>query len=133
LPPTPTARPGVRSTSVPTSAPNPYHGPGAAGPIDRTTPARESDMNREEKRRGGREERRTEDIKSAGSGPTRSTRTSPKQFLREVRSELRKVVWPNRKEVTSYTIVVLVTTVVLVAIVWGMDEVIRRAVINTLG
>jgi preprotein translocase subunit SecE len=90
-------------------------------------------MNREEKRRGGREERRTEDIKSAGSGPTRSTRTSPKQFLREVRSELRKVVWPNRKEVTSYTIVVLVTTVVLVAIVWGMDEVIRRAVINTLG
>jgi preprotein translocase subunit SecE len=35
--------------------------------------------------------------------------------------------------VTSYTIVVLVTTLVLVAIVWGMDYVIREAVINTLG
>jgi preprotein translocase SecE subunit len=35
--------------------------------------------------------------------------------------------------VTSYTIVVLVTTLVLVGIVWAMDEVIRRAVINTLG
>lgn len=90
-------------------------------------------MNREEKRRGGREEKRTEGMKSAGSESTRSTRTSAKQFLREVRSELRKVVWPNRKEVTSYTIVVLVTTLVLVGIVWGLDEVIRRAVINTLG
>ena len=90
-------------------------------------------MNREDKRRGSREERRTEGMKSAASGPTRSNRTSAKQFLREVRGELRKVVWPNRKEVTSYTIVVLVTTLVLVGIVWGMDEVIRRAVINTLG
>ena len=90
-------------------------------------------MNREDKRRGGREERRTEGIKSAASEPAQSTRTSPKQFLREVRGELRKVVWPNRKEVTSYTIVVLVTTTVLVGIVWGMDEVIRRAILNTLG
>ena len=90
-------------------------------------------MNREDKRRGSREERRTEGMKSAGSEPTRSNRTSAKQFLREVRGELRKVVWPNRKEVTSYTIVVLITTLVLVGIVWGMDEVIRRAVINTLG
>jgi preprotein translocase subunit SecE len=54
-------------------------------------------MNREDKRRGSREERRTEGMKSAGSEPTRSTRTSTKQFLREVRGELRKVVWPNRK------------------------------------
>ena len=91
-------------------------------------------MNREDKRRGGREERRTEGIKSAASEPAKgSGRTSPKQFLREVRGELRKVAWPNRKEVTSYTIVVLITTLVLVGIVWGMDEVIRRAVINTLG
>ena len=90
-------------------------------------------MNREDKRRGSREERRTEGIKSAASEPSHSDRTSPKQFLREVRGELRKVVWPNRKEVTSYTIVVLVTTTVLVGIVWGMDEVIRRAVLNTLG
>jgi preprotein translocase subunit SecE len=35
--------------------------------------------------------------------------------------------------VTSYTIVVLVTTLVLVGIVWGMDFIFREAVINTLG
>ena len=91
-------------------------------------------MSRESKRRAAREERRVTDQPSAASEPeVARERTSPAQFLREVRSELRKVAWPNRKEVTSYTIVVLVTTLVLVLIVWGMDEVIRRAVINTLG
>jgi preprotein translocase subunit SecE len=91
-------------------------------------------MSRESRRRGDREERRTADMKSAASEVAAPReRTSAGQFLKEVRSELRKVAWPNRKEVTSYTIVVLVTTLVLVAIVWGMDEVFRRAVINTLG
>jgi preprotein translocase subunit SecE len=90
-------------------------------------------MSREDKRRADREERRTSGQKSAAAEAASEQRTSPAQFLREVRSELRKVAWPNRKEVSSYTIVVLVTTLVLVAIVWGMDEVIRRAVINTLG
>jgi preprotein translocase subunit SecE len=90
-------------------------------------------MSREDKRRADREERRTSGQKSAAAEAASEQRTSPAQFLREVRSEMRKVAWPNRKEVSSYTVVVLVTTLVLVAIVWGMDEVIRRAVINTLG
>jgi preprotein translocase subunit SecE len=90
-------------------------------------------MNRESKRHADREQRRTADAKSAAAEPASGGRTSPGQFLGEVRSELRKVAWPNRKEVTSYTIVVLVTTLALVLIVWGMDYVIREAVINTLG
>jgi preprotein translocase subunit SecE len=91
-------------------------------------------MSRESRRRGEREERRTADMQSAAAETTAPReRTSPGQFLKEVRSELRKVAWPNRKEVTNYTIVVLVTTLVLVAIVWAMDYVIREAVINTLG
>jgi len=60
-------------------------------------------------------------------------RTPLPQFLREVRGELRKVAWPSRKEVASYTIVVLVTTVVLAVVVYGMDEAIRRIIITTLG
>lgn len=32
------------------------------------------------------------------------------KFLREARAELRKVVWPNRKELITYTIVVIVAT-----------------------
>ncbi|GGI05794.1 preprotein translocase subunit SecE [Egicoccus halophilus] len=90
-------------------------------------------MSRESKRNADREERRTAGQVSAADESSSNERTSPGQFLREVRSELRKVAWPNRKEVASYTMVVLVVTLVLVAIVWGMDEVFRRAVINTLG
>jgi preprotein translocase subunit SecE len=91
-------------------------------------------MSRESERQADREERRTAHHEGSSAAETvPGERTPPAQFLREVRSELRKVAWPNRKEVTSYTIVVLVTTLVLVAIVWAMDYVIREAVINTLG
>lgn len=43
------------------------------------------------------------------------------RFLREVRAELRKVVWPNRKELTTYTIVVIVTVVIVSVFVSLVD------------
>jgi preprotein translocase subunit SecE len=90
-------------------------------------------MSREDKRRGEREERRTR-TSERRVGADRETRTSPKQFLREVRSELRKVAWPNRKEVRRRTPSSCSSRpLVLVGIVWGMDFMIREAVINTLG
>lgn len=64
--------------------------------------------------------------------PTR-TRTPLPQFLREVRAELRRVNWPSRKQIVSYTVIVLVLTLVLTSFVWGVDEGIRRIIINTLG
>jgi len=54
------------------------------------------------------------------------------KFLREVRSEMRKVSWPNRKELITYTIVVLVT-VLIVAVFTGVVDVIITAVLNLLG
>ena len=48
-------------------------------------------------------------------------RTSPVQFLREVRGELRKVAWPSRSETINYSIVVLATIVVLTAMIYGLD------------
>ena len=48
-------------------------------------------------------------------------RTGPAQFLREVRGELRKVAWPSRSETVNYSIVVLVTIVVLGAMIYGLD------------
>lgn len=90
-------------------------------------------MSRESERRAAREERRTANQASAAAESGSQRRTSPTEFLGEVRSELRKVAWPSRKEVVNYTIVVLVVTFVLTMLVWGMDEVLRRAIINTLG
>ncbi len=48
-------------------------------------------------------------------------RTTPAQFLREVRGELRKVAWPTRAEVVNYSIIVLVAVVILTAYVAVLD------------
>ncbi|MGW4397507.1 preprotein translocase subunit SecE [Amycolatopsis nivea] len=43
------------------------------------------------------------------------------RFIREVWAELRKVIWPNRKQMVTYTAVVLVFVVFMVALVSGLD------------
>jgi preprotein translocase subunit SecE len=48
-------------------------------------------------------------------------RTTPVQFLREVRGELRKVAWPTRPEVVNYSIIVLVAVVLLTGYVAALD------------
>jgi preprotein translocase subunit SecE len=53
--------------------------------------------------------------------PTKRERTSFPQFLREVRAELRKVAWPTRPEVRSYSILVLVTVVVFTTAITVLD------------
>ncbi|MGH8897286.1 MAG: preprotein translocase subunit SecE [Egibacteraceae bacterium] len=55
--------------------------------------------------------------------PARRQRTRPRQFLREVRGEMKRVAWPSRKEVVSYSLVVLVTVAILMAVVFVMDSV----------
>jgi preprotein translocase subunit SecE len=60
-------------------------------------------------------------------------RVGPRQFLREVRQELRKVAWPSRREMVAYTVVVLFTVVVLTAFVFGVDFVVGKAVLFVFG
>ncbi len=45
----------------------------------------------------------------------------PARFVREVIAELRKVLRPSRKELLTYTAVVIVFVVIMVAIVAGLD------------
>ena len=42
-------------------------------------------------------------------------------WWRQIVSELRKVIWPTRKELVAYTIVTLVFSVVVIAIVFAID------------
>jgi len=44
-------------------------------------------------------------------------------FIRQVFTELKKVVTPTRRELISYTLVVLVFVVIMMAIVVGLDTV----------
>ncbi len=43
------------------------------------------------------------------------------QFIREVRTELKKVSWPTNKELVSYTGVVGVAVVIVCALIWVCD------------
>ena len=42
-------------------------------------------------------------------------------YLRDSREELKKVTWPTRDEVTSYTAVVVVTVMIISVFLWLID------------
>jgi preprotein translocase subunit SecE len=43
------------------------------------------------------------------------------RFVREVVAELRKVIWPTRKELVTYSVVVVFFVAVMMAIIAGFD------------
>ena len=54
-------------------------------------------------------------------------------FVREVVAELRKVIWPTRKELLTYTAVVVVFVSLMLAIVAGLDWLFAKGVITIFG
>jgi preprotein translocase subunit SecE len=61
---------------------------------------------------------------------TKEQRTSPRQFVKEVRGELRKVVWPTKSETINYSIIVLVTLVFFTALIFAIDWVFADMVLR---
>jgi preprotein translocase subunit SecE len=58
----------------------------------------------------------------SGSGrAVKRDRTTPALFLRQVAAELRKVIWPTRKELVTYTIVALTFVIFMTALVTSLD------------
>ena len=77
---------------------------------------------------------RGQTAKSAKSGgPAKGGRTTPALFLRQVVSELRKVIWPTRRELRTYTIVALTFVLVMVAIVTSLDTAFTKLVFWAFG
>ena len=54
-------------------------------------------------------------------------------FLKQVIAELKKVVTPTRKELFSYTGVVLVFVVIMMALVYGLDQLFGWLVVFVFG
>ena len=91
-------------------------------------------MNRQAKRMMQRQQATQDRVAASRRAvPERKRRVGPRQFMREVRQELKKVAWPSRKELFAYTLVVLFTVVVLTSLVFGFDFVISRAVLFVFG
>ena len=54
-------------------------------------------------------------------------------YVRQVVAELRKVIWPTRNELITYTSVVLVFVAVMMTIVAAYDFVFAKAVLAVFG
>ncbi len=48
-------------------------------------------------------------------------RTSPGEFIRQVRAETAKVHWPTRKETIATAVMVLIMTIILAIFFFGVD------------
>jgi preprotein translocase subunit SecE len=93
-------------------------------------------MNREQKRqmqRMGAINEHGAPVRTPRAAPppkAKEEKTGPRQFLREVKGELRKVVWPTREEVRNYSIIVLVAVVLFTAFVatldWGLGSLVLK-------
>lgn len=46
-----------------------------------------------------------------------------KEFIEDVRKEMKKVSWPSQDELVDYTIVVVIFTIILSAFIFGIDQV----------
>ena len=94
-------------------------------------------VNRQYKRMMKKEEERKKGgarppVKAPGAA-TKRERTKPRQFIKEVGAELGKVAWPSRQELWAYSLVVLISSVVIAALIFGMDYVFTRAVLFLYG
>jgi len=71
--------------------------------------------------------------KKKAEGPSRNPFVFVLNFLKQVVGELRKVIWPNRKQMVTYTAVVLAFLVFMVALVAGADYGWARLVLLVFG
>jgi preprotein translocase subunit SecE len=85
-------------------------------------------MNREQKRMMQRQGQVGADGAAAPRRPTsaqdlqrrRGQRTKVRQFIREIREEMRQVAWPTRPEVINYTTIVFFVLVFMSALIFGL-------------
>jgi preprotein translocase subunit SecE len=87
-------------------------------------------MNRELRRLQEKEEKRQRDRRAGGQArrPKRE-RVGFRQFFSEVRTELKRVAWPSRREVAMFTTVTLITSGFVTLYVFGMDVAFKQRVL----
>ena len=88
-------------------------------------------MNRQMRRLQAKEEARQK--KQAQQQPTKKKeRTGIRQFFHEVRAELKKVTWPSRQELQTYTVVVFGVSTALTLYVFALDFIFVRGILWVL-
>jgi len=59
-------------------------------------------------------------------------KVSPGEFIRQVRAETAKVVWPTRKETVATAIMVMIMTTILALFFFGTDAFFKTVVVKLL-
>lgn len=49
-------------------------------------------------------------------------------YFKGVKSELKKVNWPTKKELKNYTVVVLAMTFAMTIVIWGLDLIFQNLI-----
>ncbi len=89
-------------------------------------------MNREMRRLQAKEDERAKKKRGDRAQPQKKERVGIRQYFREVRQELKKVAWPSREELTTYTVVVFAVTTVITLFVFGLDWAFSKGVLYVL-
>jgi preprotein translocase subunit SecE len=97
-------------------------------------PNQRSRVNRQTKRlmaKQGSDRPRTPEKRTRPAPGTdvKKERVGPRAYLSEVRGELKKVAWPNRREVFNSTVVVLIAVVFMTSLIFGYDYVSSKFVL----
>jgi preprotein translocase subunit SecE len=94
----------------------------------------------EDRRRKKEKDGQTQAQRKAAAMQSRAPETERKSFfarvrdyLHEVRVELRKVTWPTREQMIAFTSVTLITTVALTAVIFGFDVAAKEFVLWLVG
>ncbi|MBV8398850.1 MAG: preprotein translocase subunit SecE [Acetobacteraceae bacterium] len=69
----------------------------------------------------------------AGRAAKRGTRTTPALFFRQMVGELRKVIWPTRSMLVTYTVACLVFVVFMATLVTLLDLGFTKLVFEVFG
>ena len=74
----------------------------------------------------------TETSKKVPAAPKKQ-RTSIREYFRGIKAEMKKVVWPTKKELGSYTVIVLITCTFFGVGFWLIDTGVLAALKAVLG
>ncbi len=65
-------------------------------------------------------------LKAAKAKTTVQSDNRIQKFVRETRSELKKVVWPSREQATNLTIIVMSVSIAVGAFLGGVDFIFKK-------
>lgn len=73
------------------------------------------------------------DTKKKPVAPPKKKRVSLGEYFRGIKTEIKKVVWPTRKELGSYTVVVVLVCTFFALGFWAVDSAVLASLRAVLG